>query len=302
MRPESKKLVCRMLMYLSCDGFIKVYDPLPDPPELLRTFHPSHVSEADMAVASSDSLAARYYTPNNIVLENDMIAASIGRKVFAWKAGTGKGREKGKGSGKKPDSRKASGSARPGKGGVQTLGRLSLPNNPASLIAPDMKALHRHAEAEHQEIQETNAAYKVPNVREVQERVAMDELGLGDGDEALQYALMLSMEQPDPVDQGELVFGGGRIGGTSSRCRKLSGPSSTSHARSSTSSRTGATAASVEHGYGPHEGFEGDDGAGAGYDSEEEALRAVEEFQRQEEREMREAMAMIERAEAANAS
>lgn len=51
-----------------------------------------------------------------------MVAASIGRKVFAWKAGTGKGREKGKGSGKKLESKKASGSARPGKGGVQTLG------------------------------------------------------------------------------------------------------------------------------------------------------------------------------------
>lgn len=156
-----------------------------------------------------------------------------------------------------------------------------------------MKALHRHAEVEHQEIQETNAAYKVPNVREVQERVAMDELGLGDGDEALQYALMLSMEHPEPVDQGELVFGGGRIGGSSSRRSRLAEAPSNSDTRSATTSR----ALDADEG---DEGFEDHTAAANGYDSEEEALRAVEEFQRQEEREMQEVMAMIERAEASN--
>lgn len=173
-----------------------------------------------------------------------------------------------------------------------------------------MKALHKHAAAEHEEIQEANAAYKVPNAREVQERVALDELGLGDGEEALQYALMMSMEEPQPLDPGELVFGGGRIGGSSRDARKQSGL-----ARSTLSSRRQSAPHNLDDGNGEAYGYVDQDGdadgygdyscpasetaeADGGYDSEEEALRAVAEFQRNEEREMREVMALIEQAEA----
>lgn len=169
----------------------------------------------------------------------------------------------------------------------------------------DMKALHKHAEAEHEEIQEANDAYKVPNAREVQERVALDELGLGDGEEALQYALMMSMEQPQAPDPDELVFGGGKIGGSSSTSRRPSGQGGAIAASRRQSSRPDGA---DDHEYDSsvadqHEALCGEDGAAdGGYGSEEEALRAVEEFKRNEEREMREVMALIEQAEAKHGS
>jgi len=78
----------------SFDGHIKVYDPLPDPPVLLRSFHASRLSSADAFVAASHEPDARYFNVNQIILENDLIVATIGRKVFGWKAGIGKGRSK----------------------------------------------------------------------------------------------------------------------------------------------------------------------------------------------------------------
>ena len=57
-----------------------------------------------------------------------------------------------------------------------------------------MKSLHRDAVDSHQEIQEENAATRVASRQERQHIAAMEDLGLEDGEEALQYALMLSME------------------------------------------------------------------------------------------------------------
>jgi hypothetical protein len=79
---------------ISFDGSIRVYDPLPDPPVLLRHFQASRLSAADAFVAASREPDARYFNVNQIILENDLIVATIGRKVFAWKAGVGKGRTK----------------------------------------------------------------------------------------------------------------------------------------------------------------------------------------------------------------
>lgn len=94
---------------LSFDGHIKVYDPLPDPPILLRSFHASRLSAADAFVAASHEPDARYYNTNQIILENDLVVATIGRKVFGWKAGIGKGRSKGeshrRGNGPKADTK-----------------------------------------------------------------------------------------------------------------------------------------------------------------------------------------------------
>jgi hypothetical protein len=94
---------------ISFDGHIKVYDPLPDPPILLRSFHASRLSAADAFVAASHEPDARYFNVNQIILENDLIVATIGRKVFGWKAGIGKGRSKGeshrRGNGPKADTK-----------------------------------------------------------------------------------------------------------------------------------------------------------------------------------------------------
>lgn len=74
----------------SCDTYIKIYDPLPSIPELLKSFRVHHLSPADITIAESDDFMAGFYTINQIILENDLVVASVGRKVFAWKAGVGK--------------------------------------------------------------------------------------------------------------------------------------------------------------------------------------------------------------------
>ena len=99
----------------SADGYIKIYDPLPSSPTLLRSFRASHLSPADVDLACSDAPHAPYYTPNRILLDNDMLVASIGHKVFAWRAGSGKGRQAGKGE-------KKSGGKSEGKAHGRTLG------------------------------------------------------------------------------------------------------------------------------------------------------------------------------------
>ena len=50
------------------------------------------------------------------------MVASIGRKIFAWRAGTGKGRQDAKGG----DKRRASGGRGEFKGNGRTLGMLSV--------------------------------------------------------------------------------------------------------------------------------------------------------------------------------
>lgn len=63
-----------------------------------------------------------------------------------------------------------------------------------------MKTIRRDAHASHAEIQDENEATRVPARYERQQSAAMDDLGLADGDDALQYALMLSMEEASPAD------------------------------------------------------------------------------------------------------
>lgn len=106
-------------LIISFDGHIRVYDPLPDPPVLLRNFHPSRLSSADAFVAASHDSDARYFNVNQILLENDLIVATIGRKVFGWKAGIGKGRSK-------VDShRRVSGQKSDSKGSAKNIGTSS---------------------------------------------------------------------------------------------------------------------------------------------------------------------------------
>jgi hypothetical protein len=113
---------------VSFDGQIKVYDPLPDPPTLLRSFHASRLSAADATVAASHDPDARYFNVNQIILENDLIVATIGRKVFAWKAGVGKGRTK-------VDShRKASGQKSDSKSSAKNIGEFLVSEDAMRLI------------------------------------------------------------------------------------------------------------------------------------------------------------------------
>ena len=81
----------------SFDGYIKIFDPLPDPPTLLRNFHASRLTPGEALIASTDEADASYFNVNQIILDNDFVVASIGSKVFGWRAGTGKSRLDGKG-------------------------------------------------------------------------------------------------------------------------------------------------------------------------------------------------------------
>ncbi|WVQ95174.1 hypothetical protein IAU59_002268 [Kwoniella sp. CBS 9459] len=171
---------CGLVAVGSYDGYIKVFDPLPSPPTLLRTFHASHLTAGEALVAASDERDARYYTVNKVILENDLVVASIGRKIFAWRAGSGKGRQGGKeGNG----WRRASG-GRGDKGGSRGW---------------DMKVIHRAAVEDLPELNASPSVWARPKVQssrhEANEIQAMDEMGLEDGEDALQYALMLSMDE-----------------------------------------------------------------------------------------------------------
>jgi hypothetical protein len=184
--------------------------------------------------------------------------------VFAWRAGTAKGRQAGK-----KDTRRPSG----GRGEFKAGGSRGL----------DMKALHREAEDDHEEIRQHNAATRVPNRRETQELEAMEHLGLDGGDEALQYALMLSMEQPS------------RSGTASPSWSPSPSPSPSPIPSPNFGASPGfSLSPSPSPSVGPsHSGY--------GSEGEDEAIRAVEEFTRNEERQMRRAMEAIRRSEGSGA-
>ena len=124
---------------------------------------------------------------NQIVLENDLIVASIGRKIFAWKAGSGKGRQ----SGAKDSGRRGS-AQRDIKGSARAIGGLSTPKSTDKV---DMRSVREDTADSYSEFQTPSRPPRT--IHERQQFAAMDNLGLEDGDDALQYALMLSID-----DQG----------------------------------------------------------------------------------------------------
>ena len=174
-------------------------------PTLLREFRASHLSAADALVAASEQFEARYYIPNQIVLDNDMLLTSLGRRIFAWRAGSGKGRQ----AGGKGEKRNASGRGE-GKSNARTSGELLLPSSiSARLIRrPDLRSLNADAAddqalmlADQEEEEERNRNSERAQRRQL---AALDDLGL-DGDEALQYALLLSMDDQgagEPFESG----------------------------------------------------------------------------------------------------
>ena len=229
----------------SCDAYINIYDPLTKPPTLLRSFRASHLSPADAQLAASDELNASSQSVNQIILENDLVIASVGRKVFAWRAGSGK-RQNGKG-----EKKKGGGGKTESKGMMRTL---------------DLRSLHEDAAStkeEMREMRENAAPIRLETNSERQQREVMDDLGLEDGDDALQYALMLSMDQqsgvPDAHIEGEELD------------------------------------MSQAAGDGGREG-EGEAGVEAS-EEEDQAVRAVEEFKKKEDKEMRQVLEMVRRAE-----
>ncbi|WWC71308.1 uncharacterized protein I206_105262 [Kwoniella pini CBS 10737] len=236
---------CGITAVGSFDGYIKIFDPLPSPPTMLRTFHASRLSPGELLVAASEESDARYYTVNKLIVENDLVVASIGRKVFAWRAGSGKGRTGGKESGWK----RTNGSRGDGKGSSRGL---------------DMRAIHRAAVADNSDLEETPT--KVTSRHEAREVQAMENMGL-EGDDALQYALLLSMEEQESHTMVEE--------------ENYNEPSI------DTSSRNSST------------GVIGDEIDEEGLDEEtREAIRQVEMYKKQEEEELNRVLEMIRLSEA----
>ncbi|WVQ77637.1 hypothetical protein IAR50_007325 [Cryptococcus sp. DSM 104548] len=173
---------CSIIAVGTADGYIKILDPLPssapsssdqDNNYILRSFHASHLSPAELLIAGTDQPDARWYTVNKVVVEDDMVVAALGRKVFAWRAGAGK---------EKKGERKRRAE---GKGGVRS----------------GVKALHQDYEEYDEDLDSPLPQSRPSNPHELMEREAIEGMGLDDHEDALQYALMLSMEA-----QGAAVY------------------------------------------------------------------------------------------------
>lgn len=78
------------------DGLVQIWDPLASPPTLMRTLRNRH-SAPPPVYPGLDTSASKLYSVNNIILDTDMIVASIGNQVLGWRAGSQKVKEGGKG-------------------------------------------------------------------------------------------------------------------------------------------------------------------------------------------------------------
>ncbi|WVN86154.1 uncharacterized protein L203_101315 [Cryptococcus depauperatus CBS 7841] len=171
---------CGLVAIGSYDGWIKVYDPVPNSPSLLRSFHALHLSAGEVNVAASSQPDARHYTVNQIVLENDLVVAAIGRRVFAWQASNSKSKNK--------HSSKYSNSWK--KGNQKGEGKNSR--------GIDMKDIHLDVEEDLNDPIDCSHRLQLSASHEFSEREALHKIGLEDGEDALQYALLLSMEEQKP--------------------------------------------------------------------------------------------------------
>lgn len=79
-------------MTCSFDGLVKIWDPLSMPPTLLRTVRNRH-STPPASYPELGTHASMFYSVNNIVLESDMVVATIGHHVLGWRAGSSKGKD-----------------------------------------------------------------------------------------------------------------------------------------------------------------------------------------------------------------
>lgn len=105
----------------SFDGLVHIWDPLPPIPTLLRDLRNRHTSVNNEWPNAGHPFpgtpAAKQFSVNNIVLENDMFIASIGNQVMGWRAGNKKVKD-GKTGGWKGQSngKHGNGKASPAKG------------------------------------------------------------------------------------------------------------------------------------------------------------------------------------------
>lgn len=97
------------------DGLLQIWDPLASPPTLLRTLRNRH-SAAPAAYPSLHTSASKLYSVNNIILDTDMVVASIGNQVLGWRAGSQKVKEGGKGWKGQVLGKHAAGKSSPAKG------------------------------------------------------------------------------------------------------------------------------------------------------------------------------------------
>jgi WD40 repeat protein len=144
-----------LLAVASTDTAVKLFDPYTM--DLVRSFRLQHLSSRDLALADSDDPDARYVTVNQLLFENDLLIASVGRQVYGWRA-TRKVKDK-------PQNRK-----------------LSRKSHKA-ISEPDDEPMTSRSER--------------------QQWAKMDKMGL-DSEDAMQYAMMLSMESLQSPEDAEL--------------------------------------------------------------------------------------------------
>lgn len=178
------EMSCGLVAVGGYSGHSEVFDALPPRPTQLRSFRPpTHLSPGDLLVAASEEDRARSFNVNHIILENDLIISAVGRNVISWRAGTGKGRQSGK---ELNNNQRKAGGGGGGKGEFRGHSR-----------ALDLRDLHSDAVDSHYEIQADNEALRAQSTNEEQHMAAMEDLGLLDGDAALEYALRLSQQEAD---------------------------------------------------------------------------------------------------------
>lgn len=160
----------------SFDGLVKVWDPLTQPPTLLRTLRDRHLS-SPASFPDPESHAASYYSVNAIVLEADMVVAAIGTRVLGWRAGHQKVKEAKKAwQGQVLGKHHGSGKASPSKG---------FDHHELRSTVTESRHEIRAEQAEARRLDRQDAAV----------RRHYDDLGLESTDEAVQLALLLSQEE-----------------------------------------------------------------------------------------------------------
>ncbi|KAJ9096074.1 hypothetical protein QFC21_005439 [Naganishia friedmannii] len=157
------------------DGLVQIWDPLASPPTLIRSLRNRH-SAPPPVYPGLDTSASKLYSVNNIILDTDMVVASIGNQVLGWRAGSQKVKEGGKGWKGQVLGKHSAGKSSPAKGFNQTE------------FKEDIKQSKSDIKAEQESIRAKNELDRLA-------REEYAEIGLADTDEALQYALMISREQ-----------------------------------------------------------------------------------------------------------
>ena len=76
----------------SSDAVVKLFDPYTT--DLVRTLRLQHLSSRDLALAESGDSDARNITVNQLIFENDLLIASVGRQVYGWRATKNNNKEK----------------------------------------------------------------------------------------------------------------------------------------------------------------------------------------------------------------